>query len=98
MTPNSSVPVSPLPTPSLAVLSWALLDMTLCFLFQVAARKHREIHDVQHSKKMVTFITCEITFGQHVRELIFGVNIFDLDPGFQIGSVEQPIKGNSVGS
>ena len=53
----------------------------------MAARKHREIHDVQQTKKMVPFITCEITFGQNVRELVFGVNIFDLDLGVQIDSV-----------
>ena len=28
----------------------------------------------------------------------FGVNIFDLDLGVQINSIEQPIKSNSVGS
>ena len=31
-------------------------------------------------------------------EVVFGVNIFDLDFGFQIDSVEQPVKSNSVGS
>ena len=31
-------------------------------------------------------------------ELVFWVNIFNLDFGFQIDSVEQPVKSNSVGS
>ena len=28
----------------------------------------------------------------------FGVDVFDLDLGVQINSIEQPIKSNSVGS
>ena len=47
---------------------------------------------------MVPLITCKTTFGQHVRELVFGVNIFDLDLGVQANPVKQPIKRNSVGS
>ena len=31
-------------------------------------------------------------------ELVFGVNKFDLDLGFQIDSVKQPIKSNPVGA
>ena len=29
---------------------------------------------------------------------VFGVDVFDLDLGVQINSIEQPIKSNSVGS
>ena len=47
----------------------------------MAAGEHREIHDVEETKKMVTFITCETAFGQHVRKLVFGVNTFDSDLG-----------------
>ena len=32
------------------------------------------------------------------QELVFGVDVFDLDFGVQINSIEQPIKSNSVGS
>ena len=42
---------------------------------------------------MIPFITCEISL-----ELVLGVNVFDLDLGVQIDSIEQPIKSNSVGS
>ena len=35
---------------------------------------------------------------QYVCELVFGVNVFDLDLGVQINSIKQPIKSNSVGS
>ena len=45
---------------------------------------------------MISFITRETLFGQHVRELVPGVNMFDLDLGVQIDSVEQPIKRNSA--
>ena len=33
---------------------------------------------------MMPLITGEITFGQHVRELVFGVNVFDLDLRVQV--------------
>ena len=36
--------------------------------------------------------------SQHVCELVFGVDVFDLDFGVQVDSIEQPIKSNSVGS
>ena len=40
-------------------------------------RKHREIQDVEQAKRVVPLITREIAFGQHVRKLFFGVNMFD---------------------
>ena len=40
----------------------------------------------------------EISLCQYVCELVFGVNVFDLDLGIQIDTIEQPIKSNSVGS
>ena len=49
-------------------------------------------------KKMIPFITCEISLCQYVCELVLGVNVFDLDLGVQINSIKQPIKSNSVGS
>ena len=64
----------------------------------MAARKHREMHDVKQSAKMKPVITGEITFRQHVSKLVFGVNIFDLDQCIQIDSVKQPIQRDSVGS
>ena len=47
-------------------------------------------------KKMISLVSRETPFGQSVSELVYGVNIFDLDFGFQIDSVKQPIKSNSV--
>ena len=54
--------------------------------------------DIQQMKKIVPLVTFEITFGQHVYELIFGVNVPNLNLGFQINSVKQLIPCNSVGS
>ena len=34
--------------------------------------------DVEQTQKMIPFITCEVSLGQYVRELVFGVNVFDL--------------------
>ena len=54
----------------------------------MAARDHRKIHDFQEPKKIIPFMTCKTTFGQHVRELVFGVNILDLDLGVHVDSVK----------
>ena len=35
--------------------------------------------DVEKIKKIVPFVTCEITFGQYVCELMFGVAVPDLN-------------------
>ena len=47
-------------------------------------------------KKIVPFVTCEITIGQNVCESMFGVNAPDLNLGIQISSVKQPIRSTSV--
>ena len=54
--------------------------------------------NVKPTQKTIPFITCEISLGQYVCELVCGVGVFDLDFGVQIDSIEQPIKSNSVGS
>ena len=53
--------------------------------------------DVARMKKIVPLITCEISFCQYVFELVFGVNVTDLDLGVQIDPVKQPIQSNSAG-
>ena len=35
--------------------------------------------DIKQGQQMVPFITCEIPFCQDVCELVFGVDVFDLD-------------------
>ena len=42
--------------------------------------------DVKQMKKIVPLITCKIPFSQHVCELVFGVDILDLNLGIQINS------------
>ena len=64
----------------------------------MAAKAHREINDVEQTKKMVPFIMRETCFGWQVRKLVFGVDIFGVDLGVQMNSVKQPIKSNSVSS
>ena len=38
---------------------------------------------------MIPFIACKIPFSQNVCEFVFGVDVFDLDFGVQINSIEQ---------
>ena len=68
------------------------------FRHGLRAAGRAENADIEQMEKMIPFITCEIALCQYVCELVFGVNIFDLDLWAQIDSVKQPIKRNSVGS
>ena len=54
----------------------------------MAGRKQRKIHNVNQTKKITPLITSETAFSQHVSELVFGVNVFDLDLGVQVDSVK----------
>ena len=44
--------------------------------------------NVEQTQKMVPFVTCEVSLGQFVCELVFGVNLFDLVVGVQIDSIK----------
>ena len=44
--------------------------------------------NVKRAQQMVPLITREISFGQNVSKLVFGVDVFDLDFGIQINSIE----------
>ena len=44
--------------------------------------------NVEQTQKMIPFIMREISLGQHVCELVFGVDVFDLDFGVQFDSVK----------
>ena len=101
--PNSLALVLPpvnLHWKSLLVLSltWHSVSWSDKKITVMAAREHREMHDVEPTKKMIPLVTRGAPFGQHMSELVFGVNILDLNFWFQIDSVEQPIKRNPVGS
>ena len=43
------------------------------------AQQVDEMADIQHMKKIVPFVTCESAFGQNVCELMFGVDVPDLN-------------------
>ena len=53
--------------------------------------------EIEQAQQMIPLITCEISFGLNVSELVIGVDVLDLDFGVQVNSIEQPIKRNSVG-
>ena len=54
-----------------------------------------EMADVEQMKKIVPLITCEIAFCQYVCDLVFDVNVHDLNLRVKVDSVKQPIKSNS---
>ena len=73
-------------------------DALLSVRKKMAARKHRKVHDVEHTKKMVPLITREITLSQQVHKLVFGVHMFGLDFGVRSDPIKQPIQRSSVDS
>ena len=52
-----------------------------------------EVASVKSTQKMIPFITCEISLGQYVCELVFGVNVFDLDFRVQIETSQGQLCG-----
>ena len=52
--------------------------------------------DVEQTQQMIPLVTCDISFGQYVSKLVFGVDVLDLDFWVQVESIEQPIKRKSV--
>ena len=54
--------------------------------------------NIKQGQQMIPFITCEIPLCQDICELVFGVDVFDLDLRIKINSIEQPINSNSVSS
>ena len=64
----------------------------------LGAASRAEMADVAQMKKIVPFVTCEITFGQNVSELMFGISVSNLNFRITINPVKQPIQSNSVGS
>ena len=62
----------------------------------LGAAKKAEMADVEQTKKIIPFVSYEVSFGQNVCDLVFGVNVPYLNLGVQFDSVKQPIKRNSV--
>ena len=77
-----------------------------CILFAIdleqdikllSAGRRAEMADGEQMKKIVPFVTCEVTVGQIVCELMFGINESNLNFRIKINPVKQPIQSNSVG-
>ena len=64
----------------------------------LSAASGAEMADVEQMKKIVPFVTCEISFGQHVWELMFGITVSNLNFRIKINPVKQLIQSNSVRS
>ena len=56
------------------------------------------IADMEQTEKIIPLNTWEIALCQYVCELVFGVDVFDLDLWVQIDPVKQPIERDFVGS
>ena len=71
-----------------------------CNLFDMAWEQHWELKRLMLNKHRRWFHSSRVKFpfGLNVCELIFWVDVFGLDLGVQINSIEQPVKSNSVGS
>ena len=54
--------------------------------------------DIKQGQQMIPFITFEISLCQDVCELVFDVDVLDLDLWVKINSIKQPIKSNSMSS
>ena len=62
----------------------------------LSAASRAEMADAEPLKKIVSFVTCELTFGRNVCELMFGINVSNLNLRIKIKPVTQPIQSNSV--
>ena len=56
--------------------SWILLKS---FLHHFRTSGRTEMDDIEQAPKMIPLVTCEISFGQYVCELVFGVDVLDLE-------------------
>ena len=48
-----------------------------------------EMADVEQMKKIILFVTCEVSFGQIVCDLVFGINVSNLNFKIKINPVKQ---------
>ena len=40
--------------------------------------------NIEQTQQMTPFVTCEVSFGQNVGKLVFGLDVLDLDFGSKI--------------
>ena len=62
----------------------------------LSAASRAEMADAEPLKKIVSFVTCELTFGRNVCELMFGINVSNLNLRIKIKPDTQPIQSHSV--
>ena len=83
-----------------AVICDANLNLSLatsCVLFDIALTLLVGLKKLMLNKRRRWFhSSCEVAHCQYVCELVFDINVFDLDFWVQVDSVKQPIKSNSV--
>ena len=77
---------------------FAILSVQLIKLKLLAQQRELKWLMLNKMKKIVPFVTCEISFCQDVCNLVFGVNVPYWNLRIQVDSVKQPIKSNYVGS
>ena len=61
-----------------SLFPWILLSS---FRHCIRANCRTEMADVKQGQQMIPLLTCEISLGWHVCELVFGVDVLDLDLG-----------------
>ena len=71
--------------------SCILFAIILGQLIILSTASRAEMADAEQMKKIVPFVTCEITFGQNVCELMFGVNVTNLNFRIKINIVKKLI-------
>ena len=68
------------------------------FCHRSGASCRAEMADIEQGQQIIPFIACEIPLCQDVCKSILGVDVFDLDLGIKIYSIEQQIKSNPMSS
>ena len=63
---------------------------SFCVLFDITSELSIELKwlMLNKHKRWFPFVTCEVSLGQYVCELVCSVNVFDLDLGVQINSIK----------
>ena len=61
----------------IAIIFWAASQA------EILSAERAEMTDVEQMKKIVPFVTCELASGQYVCELMFGVDVPNLNIGIQ---------------
>ena len=83
-TQDSSILISPSPLANRQkglLESFSTSHSAFCVKKMAAKKNVENFWCSANAKRWVPFVTRETSSGQHVRQLVFGVHIFDLDLG-----------------